>query len=87
VVGQKPPNNGGLYDMLGNVWEWVGDWYGSYPGGAVTDPLGTVTASYRVLRGGGWGSFPRYCRAAYRCRDVPGRRDLGVGFRPSRSCP
>ena len=53
-VGRKAPNGWGLHDMLGNVWEWVGDWYGDYPGGTVTDPSGPGSGSYRVIRGGSW---------------------------------
>ncbi|MCL2599961.1 MAG: formylglycine-generating enzyme family protein, partial [Treponema sp.] len=53
-VGTRVPNELGLYDMSGNVWEWVWDWFGTYPSVAETDPVGASSGSDRVLRGGGW---------------------------------
>ena len=80
-MGRKAPNVWGLHDMLGNVWEWVGDWKGDYPGGTVTDPVGPRTGSGRVGRGGSWYNSARYCRSAYRFGDSPGYRINDLGFR------
>lgn len=79
--GGKKPNSWGLYDMLGNVWEWVQDWRGSYPTGPVVNPVGPPMGDIRVYRGGSWLSSPGYCLPAVRSGATPGSRDLAVGFR------
>ena len=80
-VTMKTPNAFDLYDMLGNVWEWVGDWYGRYPGISLTNPTGPSTGTRRALRGGGWYGDAAYSRAASRGYDNPAGTFSNVGFR------
>ena len=80
-VGQKRPNAWGVHDMLGNVWEWTGDWYRAYPSGPVTDPGGPGSGSLRVIRGGSWGNDARSVRSADRGTGSSGARGSDLGFR------
>ncbi len=82
TVGSYPANAWGLYDMHGNVWEWCLDWYGTYPGGSVTDPRGPTTGSRRVIRGSGWLHDGSRCRSAFRVNLSPGDWGQDMGFRP-----
>jgi formylglycine-generating enzyme required for sulfatase activity len=83
-IGQKRANGFGLYDMLGNVWEWVNDRYDQnyYQNSPSQDPTGPASGQFRVLRGGSWGVLPRGVRVSYRNRGNPAvRHGIYLGFR------
>ena len=84
-VEQKDPNAWNLYDMLGNVWEWVHDWYGPYSVSKHIYPQGLESGSYRVVRGGSWGNGASRARAGGRSYFVPGFRSNSFGFRICRN--
>jgi formylglycine-generating enzyme required for sulfatase activity len=80
-VGQKQANAFGLDDMLGDLWQWTADWYGSYQPGAQSDPSGASSGQSRSLRGGSWGYYPRVVRVSSRDGGEPGDRGSSIGLR------
>lgn len=80
-VGSFSPNAFGLYDMHGNVGEWVWDYYGDYEAGEQSDPVGPLSGTLRVYRGGGWNDFAKNMRSSYRAT-LPGNQgSASVGLR------
>lgn len=81
IVKNKSPNHLGFYDMSGNVWEWVSDWYGKYSPVAQSDPRGPGSGTTRVIRGGSWAGSSDFCRNSIRHHYSADFKASFIGFR------
>ena len=80
-VKTKQPNELGIYDMSGNVFEWCQDWHGDYSSYAKTNPTGASSGAQRLIRGGNWYCPPRYCRSSCRGGNTPEASGCNLGLR------
>ncbi len=81
-IGSKQPNELGIYDMGGNIQEWVNDWYDGYSNDSQTNPTGPKSSKIgKILRGGSYAILPEYGRPAWRCVSNPNFRSPLIGFR------
>jgi formylglycine-generating enzyme required for sulfatase activity len=85
TVGTKSANQLGIYDMSGNVYEWLWDWRVTYPPGPETDYQGPSTGTFRVIRGGGYTSIADWVRVGRRDAQDPWVAASFYGFRPART--
>ena len=81
AVGSYPPNQWGLFDMHGNVWEWVSDWYAPYSNKEVTDPKGPIKGKEKLIRGGSWYFGADNAKSSNRRKHEPGLWGFSIGFR------
>ncbi|ULQ56004.1 formylglycine-generating enzyme family protein [Flavihumibacter rivuli] len=80
-VMTKEPNMFGLWDLLGNVYQWCQDYYDSYPSSEQVDPIGPVTGQQRVYRGASWATQGLWVNASFRMKNKPDYRSNTIGFR------